>query len=120
MAYLKLFLGALLLTVLIESLTAAALRKFAGRPLGLRQISLPLLLGVVALASCFTLPYVWFVLPSLLADLPRWVFGALAEMFVLLLEMFWYRLALPLTFKQALLLSLAANLASFLTGLFFV
>lgn len=119
MTYLNLFFGALLLTVLIESLTAAALRKFAGRPLGLRQISLSRLLGIVALASCFTLPYVWFVLPGLMAATPRWVFGALAEIFALLLEMFWYRLALPLTLKQALLLSLAANLASFLIGLLF-
>lgn len=117
MTYLNLFFGALALTVLIESITAAALRYCAGRPLGLAQISLPRLLGIVALASCFTLPYVWFVLPSLTAEMPRWAFGAFSEFFALLLEAIWYRLALPLTMRRAFLLSLAANLVSFLTGL---
>jgi hypothetical protein len=117
MAYLFLFFRALGLTVLIECLIAGALRKFAGHRFSL-SVPLPRLLGIVALASCLTLPYVWFVFPEFIPD--RWLFGLFGELFALLVETLWYFLALRISFRKAFLLSFITNLGSFLIGLLLI
>jgi len=117
MGYLQLFIKALLTTVLIECFIAAALRKYAGRPLSL-NMSYRHLLVTVALASCLTLPYVWFVFPQLFPS--RVIFGMVSEMFALLVEAIWYWLALRISFKKAFLLSFFTNLGSFLIGLLMI
>jgi hypothetical protein len=114
MEYETLFIRALIITVLIECLTAAALKRAAAKRLGLSQ-TYPKFLTMVALASCLTLPYVWFVLP---AFLPHGIIYAVsAELFAFVVEAIWYSLALQINIKQAAVLSFAANGLSCLAGL---
>jgi len=120
MQYEALFVRALIITVLIECGTAAALKRAAARRLGLAQ-TYPRLLAVVALATCLTLPYVWFVLPAFLPKGP--VYAVTSELFAFIVEALWYRLALSgkgtaINIKQAAILSALANAFSFLLGVF--
>lgn len=115
MSYLSAFFQALSVTVIVECIIALVLRKYAGPKLGL-NLSVYRFIGVVALASLFTLPYIWFVAPELIKN--RWLFGISAELFALIMESIWYILALKISAKNALILSFLTNLASFLVGLF--
>ena len=63
MAYEKLFLVSLALTVGAECLVALILKKTAGRRLNLK-CGYGRLLAIVGLASILTLPYVWLVFPA--------------------------------------------------------
>ena len=90
------------------------------RRLGLAQ-TYPRLMAIVALATCLTLPYVWFVLPAFLPKGP--VYAVTAELFAFIVEALWYRLALSgkgtaINIKQAAILSALANAFSFLLGVF--
>lgn len=72
------------------------------------------LMAAVLLASGATLPYVWFLAPSVgRLDGPR---AAVVESLVALAEAGVYRLALPLPWSRCLSLSFAANLASWALG----
>jgi hypothetical protein len=118
MQYEALFVRALILTVLIECGTAAALKRAAAGRLGLTQ-TYPRLLAVVVLATCLTLPYVWFVLPAFLPKGP--VYAVTAELFAFIVEALWYRLALAgkgnkVNIRQAMILSAITNVFSFLLG----
>ena len=75
------------------------------------------LIGWAALGSLLTLPFVWLVFP-LLPLPPAWSTG-LAEGFAVLAEagLFYLASGRTLSFRQALLLSLATNSASFMFGL---
>jgi hypothetical protein len=115
MQYLFLFFQALVLTVSIECIVALVLQKYAGPRLKLKTPP-QRLLGIVALASVFTLPYIWFVAPELIKN--RWIFGISAEIFAFIMEAVWYFLALKISAKHALALSFITNLASFTIGLF--
>ncbi len=67
------------------------------------------------LASVLTLPYFWFVLPAFIINRSIYVFAG--ESMIILVEAFIYFKLLKLKFKQALAISLIANLASILVGL---
>ncbi len=116
MVFMLTFIKALGLTVFIECSIAAALRRFAGRLLFPSETPYWRLLAIVALASCLTLPYVWFVFPEIFPG--RLAYLISAELFALLVETFWYLLALRQRLRQAFLLSFLANLGSLLFGLF--
>jgi hypothetical protein len=81
----------------------------------LLKISWPRLIVTVSLASCLTLPLIWFVLPGWLPD--RQQFAVVAEIWALSGETVWYALVNRLSLRSAFFLSFAANLASFLIGL---
>lgn len=106
-----LFLLALLITWLVELPIVWLLARYALR---LRRVGTARLLGVGLLATALTLPYLWFLLPDLLsAQAALW----LGEALVFAVELGLYRWLLPANWRQAALLSLAANAASLLVGL---
>lgn len=102
--------AAFLLTLAIEQPVAGGLlRRCAPGSFGR-------LLLLVVFANLATHPLVWYVFPEL--PLPPALALALAELWALLGEAVFYRLVLPaLSWPRALVTSLAANAASFATGL---
>lgn len=115
MPYEQLFLASLALTVSAECLITLILKKTAGGRLNLDKIGYGRLLAVTAFASMLTLPYVWFVLPAYLPHgLP---YAIISELFAFTAELLWYIIAFRINFKQAAILSVAANGFSFLLGL---
>ena len=81
----------------------------------LRAIPLWKILLGGALASTITLPFVWFVFP--LIPLPYAAWLGLAEAFAFGAEAVFYALFFKISWKKAALMSLCANLISFLAGL---
>ncbi len=107
------FLQALALTVSLEVIAAAALKKFFGRRLALQE-KYPRLLATVALASLLTLPYVWFIFPAFIQNGMPYI--VVSELFAFVAEAAWYAFALRINIKNAVILSLAANALSYLIG----
>jgi hypothetical protein len=70
---------------------------------------------LAALGTMCTIPYVWFVFPTIF-----WYSATmalyLAEGFAFLFEAILYRILGKVTWRQALLFSLAANMASYFLG----
>ena len=108
------FLVALLLTWLIEIPILFILTRYV---LKVPQVSVWRILGCGLLASALTLPYLWFLLPSILTTASGIYLG---EVLVFLVEALLYRWLLGLSYPKALLLSFTANAISFLLGLFFL
>jgi hypothetical protein len=111
-SYEQRFLLALLLTWLIEIPTVLFLAYTVFK---LRQISFWRILFSGLLASALTLPYLWFVLPSILTTISGIYLG---EVLVFLVEALLYHWLLGLSYPKALVLSFTANTLSFLLGLF--
>ena len=114
MGYVLAFFQALSVTVFVECIVALVLQKSVGPRLDLKMPTARFI-GIVALASVFTLPYIWFVAPELIKN--RWAFGISAEIFALIMEAIWYFLALKISAKNALIISLSANIVSFAIGM---
>ncbi|MCC7197088.1 hypothetical protein IT413_02720 [Candidatus Peregrinibacteria bacterium] len=72
---------------------------------------------VIAMASVMTLPYVWFVLPYILA--PKIVFQVVAELFAWLMEAVFYAFCFKLKTREAIVFSFVLNLVSVVLGLLF-
>lgn len=106
------FLLALLLTWLIEIPILFVLVRYVFK---VRQVSVWRILGVGLLASALTLPYLWFLLPSILTTASGIYLG---EILVFLVEALLYRWLLGMSYPKALLLSFIVNAISFLLGLF--
>jgi len=111
-SYERRFLIALLLTWLIEIPILFIQARFVFK---VRQVSSWRILGSGLLASALTLPYLWFLLPSLLTTTSGIYLG---EVLVFLVEALLYRWLLGLSYPKALLLSFTVNALSFLIGLF--
>jgi hypothetical protein len=111
-SYERRFLLALLLTWLIELPVLFLLARFVFK---VRQVSTGRILLAGMLASALTLPYLWFLLPSILTTAMGIYLG---EVLVFLVEALLYRWLLGLSYPKALLLSFTANAISFLLGLF--
>jgi len=107
------FLKALLVTILLECVIAACLKKFFGRRLLLKQ-KYPYFLAIVAIASALTLPYVWLVLPAFIKSGLTYI--VVAETSVTIIEALFYKLALKTKLLSALILSITANAFSFFIG----
>lgn len=105
------FLIALLETIVIETAGLLLIFQFFWK----KQFNLQRILFAGIIASCLTLPYVWFILP---AFLPQSVFVVGGETFVILIEFFVLKKLLKITYKQALIASISLNLLSFLAGKF--
>jgi len=114
--YVDSFILYLAITIVTETLVVLVLiRKFF--KFSSNGLSIGLILSAGILANALTLPYVWFVFPYLF--LGSFVLAiTVAEFFALFVEATFYKLFLKLTWKQSLVVSLMANLASFLLGKF--
>ena len=110
-SYEELFIFALSATVVIEIAAAAVVSRAIREELPART-----LLPAVAAASVLTLPYVWFVIPSFT---PRAAVTPVVEAFAVLTEVLFYRLFVVKTWSRAALYSVAANLCSYLLGVWY-
>lgn len=111
MLYETYFLLALVTTWAIEIPVLAALVRFVFRD---TSISLPRIIGIGALCTALTLPYLWFVLPPYV-DAAYYV--QIGEALVFLVEAVILNRLLGLEPKRAVTCSFVMNAASFLLGL---
>jgi len=102
------FWGALVLTVFSELIVYCILLR--------KESSCTLIISAGVLVNILTLPIVWYVFPWVIPN--YWLSLALSELFVLFLESVMLAGIFMLQFKRAVLVSLCANAASFLLGLF--
>jgi hypothetical protein len=112
MNYEMLFLKCLLQTVLMETVVLLVLFRLVFRN---KEIGMVRLLFAGFLASFATLPYLWFVL-STLVDQRIW-FVLIGESFAVVMESFILMALLRIKYPRALLTSLICNLVSFSIGL---
>lgn len=106
-------LQSFLLTVAVEALVVLVVARKIFKKTA-NELSAQKLIGVGVFASFATLPYVWYVLPTLLQ--PFTLAIAVGEMFAVVVEATFYAGVLPLSRKEAVLLSVAANAASYFLG----
>ena len=106
------FLLALITTWAIEIPILIALIRLAFRD---ETIPLPKIIGIGALCTALTLPYLWFVLPPFV-DAAYYV--QIGEVLVFIVEAFILNRLLGLDPKRALICSFVMNAASFLLGLY--
>lgn len=102
------------MTVCIEAAVTGALKAKYNRWFKINSGYFRLAV-ITVLASCLTLPYVWFLFPEIIKD--RLSFGIASEIFAWLAEAGFYSITLNLPFPKALALSGSANGVSFLVGL---
>ena len=105
------------MTVCIEAAVTGALKAKFNRWFKINSGYFRLA-AITVLASCLTLPYVWFVFPEIIKD--RLTFSIASEIFAWIVESIFYWATLGLTLKRSLLLSFLANLFSFLIGLIII
>lgn len=108
LAYVQRFLEALSLSVVIEAFIVLGLAMFFQKN---RRLALIGVLGTLC-----TIPYVWFVFPTLLWSFGPWIVPV-GEGFAVLAEALLYRYFGGLRWPLALLFAIAANGASFLMPL---
>jgi hypothetical protein len=111
MLYETRFLLALVTTWAIEITVLIALIRFVFRN---KTISLTKIIGIGALCTALTLPYLWFILPPYVDAAYYIVIG---ETLVFLVEAFILNRLLGLRPMIALACSFMMNMASFLLGL---
>jgi hypothetical protein len=111
LAYVFHFLSALLFSVVVETVVILVLCKVYKKPYHIALLA--------ALGTMCTIPYVWFVFPTLF-----WYSSAialyLAEGFAFVFESFIYRFLGKVTWKQAIVFSLIANSVSYFLGKIFL
>ena len=113
MVYELAFLQALVLTIIIKCIVAALIKKFLGWRFRF-NISYKYLIAVVSLASTFTLPYAWFILPAFLEQ--GMIYILISELFVVIAELLFYKLILKVSYKSAFALAFTTNAFSFFIG----
>jgi hypothetical protein len=111
MLYETYFLLALLTTWAIEISILTALIRFAFRD---KSVPISRIIGIGALCTALTLPYLWFVLPPFV-DVAYYV--QIGEALVFIVEAVILNRLLGLDLKRALICSFVMNVASFLLGL---
>jgi hypothetical protein len=109
------FLLYLVITVFTESIVVFWLLRKA---LGLSKNILTgrEIFSAAVIINCLTLPYVWFVFPIFFWDFNIAIWTS--EIFVFVIEAIFYKFYLQLSIRNASLISLIANLASFSLGKF--
>jgi len=109
----SLFFLSLTLTLLSETgLLLFLIRKYF--KIKVKKIPSPRLLFAGFLASFSTLPYLWFILPTIISSYS--LYTIIGEFFVVATETIIYHFTLNLNFKKSFTLSLLCNLFSFLLG----
>lgn len=109
--YETLFMFALALTILVESAVAIFVIFYFFK---IKNIPLLKIMLAVIVASGLTMPYVWFIFPAYFVWVPSVLIG---EAFAILVETPIYSKLLDIKLNKAALLSLAANIASFIFGI---
>ncbi|MFH0906271.1 MAG: hypothetical protein V1824_02955 [archaeon] len=110
MLYETSFLISLLINLIIEIPLVYLIIKFIYK----EKLDFKKIIIVTLLASITTLPYLWFVFPSYINSTYYLIIG---EIIVFIIEAIIYKLLLDLKLIKAIILSLVANLFSFLLGL---
>lgn len=107
------FLTSLVFTDVVETAVLFLLVRYALRN---KAIATTDLIFAGLFASFATITYVWYVFPVMI---PRSVIAPtlVSEPFVFLVEALFYRMYLRLSWKEALMISLIANVASYLGGI---
>jgi len=109
MAYEKLFLLSLLVTLCIEvPVVFFLVRK--------KAINISPIDSIVisAIASLLTLPYLWFIFPVYIADYTTYV--VIGEIVVIIIEALIYWRLFRISMTRALVLSVIANISSVILG----
>jgi hypothetical protein len=101
------------ITLLTESIVVLMLLRKLLR-IGMRQRTNKEIISATICASSLTIPYVWFVFPSIFESFAAAIW--ISEFFVFVVEALFYRMFLKLSYKQAFLISFIANIASFGLG----
>lgn len=109
--YERFFLSALLATVCIEVIVVCAAARLRRDPFPLLRLSI-----AAVLASSFTLPYVWFVVPPFV---PGQSVVLYSELLAFAAEALFFRYVLPAGWVPSLIYSFLANLCSYIFGLLF-
>lgn len=109
LAYAYLFLKSLVFSCVVETSVAGTFVRVTKNGEVLRAVL------VAIVGTALTIPYVWFVFPTLLYFSPIAII-LVGETFAFLVEGFLYAYFCGLSLRFALLLSLVANLASYLLG----
>jgi len=111
MDYEILFLKALAITVLVETLVLLLIARLALKS----PASLFRLIFAGIICSAATLPYLWFIFPRILHD--RTAMIVIGELSVVLAEAGLYLLILGVDWKKAFIFSACCNSASMAAGL---
>ena len=115
MSYLHNFLWALIFTDIVETIILFLLLWYVFKK---REKGWLKIVFIGLFASFATLPYVWFVFPSLISLFSYSVYLTVAELFAFILEALLYRFSLDLDWKIAFLVSFICNFISCVLGLF--
>ena len=108
------FLYALIFTVISEVLIALLLVRISYYK-QLKHFKVNEIIGIVALASIITLPYLWFVLPAFINN--KFLYHIVGELGVVFIETLLYFYMFKIGFKRSLSLSFLCNLFSYLLGI---
>jgi len=112
--YLTSFFQAWSFTIVVETIIILGIFKAFLK----RLVETKYLILVGIFANALTLPYVWFIFPSVFIG-QYWFSLVFSEFFALLTEAIFYKVFLKITIKQALLVSFIANFSSFVLGYLF-
>lgn len=114
MDYLHRFITAFVFTETVEIIVLFLLIWFfySKKELGVVKIVI-----VGFLATFSTLPYVWFVFPSMII-ISFNLYIAVSELFAFVMEAILYRLCFGFKWRMVFILSFTCNVVSFLLGLF--
>lgn len=116
MPYEILFLEALALTVLAEMLIGWVLQKLFPKYFRIGTKGWRFFL-FIAVASCLTLPYVWFIWPYLVRD--RMMYVIFSELWVVIVEGIYYVFLFKMPWQKAMVFSFLLNGFSLTVGLLF-
>ncbi|MFZ5392177.1 MAG: hypothetical protein ACOZAR_03180 [Patescibacteria group bacterium] len=114
MDFYGLFFVALILTIVIETIAMVIVLKWTKK--NNWDIAWNKIIFTGFLASFATLPYLWFVWPTVFAGKYMILSG---EIFVTLVEIVIIKFSLPVNWKTAVILSVICNLSSYLIGKLF-
>ncbi len=107
------FLAALATTIAIETLGLYVLLRFAFK-LDRETIGTPQILFAGIFVNFATVPYVWYVFPSLHVAQNFYSSVFLSEVFITIVEAIFYRFYFRMKFEKTIILSFVCNAVSFL------
>ena len=110
MTYENLFLRFLLITLIVEVPIVFLIVRYKFKNFDNWNIIL-----VSIVASTLTLPYFWFIFPTLISN--RIIYIYLGESIIVLVEAFIYYRLFKINLRKALVVSFLANTASVMVGL---
>lgn len=110
LAYAHQFLANLSFSLIVESGVALLLYRAIWKTWSTQLVT------AAIIGTTLTIPYVWFVFPTLLWEFPILII-VVGEVVAVCAETVLYRYLCALSWKQAATISIAANAASYLLGI---